>query len=290
VDFGVAFAPEFLREGSAVADFMNPTTTVIGSADERTFKTAIEVFGGHADHVTSTTISAAESVKFAANAWHALKVAFSNEIGRFCGSHGVDSQEVMRIFKLDTRLNISATYLTPGFAFGGSCLPKDVRTLTHRARTAGVTAPVLDAIMPSNRAHLDLALERIQAHGGRRVALLGLAFKSGTDDLRESPSLELAERLLGKGFEVKIHDEHVTLSRLIGVNRTYVLERLPHIAELLHDDLEAAIRDVDLIVVAQKNAAYGRVTELARDGQDVLDLTGAARPSAQDERYAGLMW
>jgi GDP-mannose 6-dehydrogenase len=288
--FGVAFAPEFLREGSAVADFTAPVSTVVGAADERSAATAVELLGGNSQHVTTTTVAAAESVKFAANAWHALKVAFSNEIGRFCKAVDVDSQEVMRIFKLDTRLNVSPTYLTPGFAFGGSCLPKDVRTLTHRARVAGVALPVLDAVLPSNRTHLDLAVRRVEASGARSVALLGLAFKAGTDDLRESPALELAERLLGKGYRLTVHDEHVRLSRLVGVNREHVLRRLPHIADLLHEDLAGAVRDAELVVVAQRNPAYSGVVAGLRPDQRVLDLTGAARPREAVPSYEGLVW
>lgn len=290
LDFGIAFAPEFLREGNAVADFTAPVSTVIGARDERSAKVAIDLLGANSGQVTSTSIAVAESVKFAANAWHGLKVAFSNEVGRFCATLDIDSQEVMRIFKQDTRLNISPTYLTPGFAFGGSCLPKDVRTLTYRARSQGAVLPVLDAVLASNRVHVDTALNRVEQYGARRVALLGLAFKAGTDDLRESPSLELAERLIGKGHEVRIHDEYVNLKRLIGVNRSYVLQRLPHIAELLQDDLAAVIRDAELVVVSQRNPAYSTVLEMIGPGQSVLDLTGVARPESPNGAYAGLLW
>ncbi len=168
--------------------------------------------------------------KLTDNSWHALKVAFSNEIGRFCSALGIDSSAVMNIFKSDTRLNISAAYLTPGYAFGGSCLPKDRRTLIYRARQLGVEIPVLEAVLPSNRSHVEAALRAVQGFGVKRIALLGLAFKAGTDDLRESAMLELAERLLGKGYEIIIHDEYVNLDRLVGANREYIETMHPHIA------------------------------------------------------------
>jgi len=288
--FGVAFSPEFLRESTAVADFLSPPKSVVGADDDRSFDTARSVYTSFASEVTRTSISVAEMVKFSDNAWHALKVAFANEIGRVADAHGVDSHAVMSIFKSDTRLNISSTYLTPGFAFGGSCLPKDLRTLTYRARSNGASVPVLESILPSNVAHLDLAIEKITAIGAKKVALLGLAFKNGTDDLRESPALELAERLLGKGYDVKIHDEHVNLSRLIGANREYVLRALPHVAQHLSDDYQAVIGDADIIVVTQNNPAYATAVADARADQTVLDLSGVARPGRDAPNYIGLTW
>src|SRR5579884_248247 len=222
VDFGVAFSPEFLREGSAVADYRNPAKTVIGASDGEALDAACELFAPYAPSILKTDLRSAEMVKLADNAWHALKITYANEVGRVCSSLGVDAQSVMEIFKRDTRLNISAAYLSPGFAFGGSCLSKDLRTVTYRARQSGVETPVLDAILRSNRSHVDYALERIQSLGVRKLALLGLAFKAGTDDLRESPSLELAERLIGKGYEIAIHDEYVNLQRLVGANKDHV--------------------------------------------------------------------
>ncbi|GAA3509872.1 nucleotide sugar dehydrogenase [Georgenia daeguensis] len=289
-DFGVAFSPEFLREGTAVADFLSPPKTVIGADDERSAKVAASLYRPFAGEVTRTSIAVAEMVKFSDNAWHALKVAFANEIGRVAEAHGVDSHAVMSIFKSDTRLNISSRYLTPGFAFGGSCLPKDLRTLTYRARRNGASVPVLESILPSNRAHLDLALGKIEAVGAKRVAILGLAFKAGTDDLRESPSLELAERLLGKGYDVRIHDEHVNLRKLIGANRAYVLSVLPHIAEHLDDDFGRVTGEADVIVVTQNNPAYSRVADESRAEQTVLDLCGVARPHNGATNYVGLTW
>jgi GDP-mannose 6-dehydrogenase len=289
-DFGVAFSPEFLREGSAVNDFLNPSKTVVGATDDQAFAAVSALYAPFNAAVTRVAVGTAEMIKFTDNAWHALKVAFANEVGRFCDAHDIDSHAVMTVFKTDTRLNISPTYLTPGFAFGGSCLPKDLRTLTYRARTAGVRLPVLDVVLGSNREHIDLALRKVNELGGRRIALLGLAFKSGTDDLRESPMLELVERLLGKGNAVVIHDEHISPSRLTGSNREYVMQKLPHIASLLVEDLSQALDDADIVIVAHSNAAFSDLMNRVRPDQMVLDLTGVARPSSPTANYVGLTW
>jgi GDP-mannose 6-dehydrogenase len=195
----------------------------------------------------------------------------------------------MQVFASDTRLNISPAYLTPGYAFGGSCLPKDLRTLVYRAHQLGVETPVLQAVLPSNRSQIDSALREIQSYGVRRVALLGVAFKPGTDDLRESAMLELAERLIGKGYDLAIHDEYVNLDRLVGANREYLETVHPHIAPLLSDNLEVVLKDADLIVVAQANPAYAGLGDLVTD-RPVLDLSGVARPAVPVARYRGLSW
>jgi GDP-mannose 6-dehydrogenase len=288
-DFGVAFSPEFLREGSAIQDYRNPAKTVVGASDARALDYAAAVFRPYVRDVTATKISVAEMAKLTDNSWHALKVAFTNEIGRFCSSLGIDSHAVMNIFKSDTRLNISTAYLTPGYAFGGSCLPKDLRTLVYRARQLGVEAPVLEAVLPSNRAQVDAALRAVQDFGVKRVALLGVAFKPGTDDLRESAMLELVERLLGKGYEIVIHDEYVNLDRLVGANREYIETMHPHIASLLSDNLEVALKDAELIIVAQANPAYASLCELVTD-RPVLDLSGIARTAVPAANYRGLAW
>jgi GDP-mannose 6-dehydrogenase len=288
--FGVGFSPEFLREGSAINDFRNPPKTVIGTNDEHSFATLEQLFSPFASSITRVPIPVAETVKLADNAWHALKVTFANEIGRFCDANGVDSHDVMTVFKSDTRLNISTAYLTPGFAFGGSCLPKDLRTVTYRARAMGVRMPVLDSVLGSNREHIAHALRKIEALPGRKVAMLGIAFKSGTDDLRESPMLELVERLLGKGYEVCVHDEHVNLAKLVGANREYVLNKLPHIASLLTDDLDAVVDGAEIIVIAHSGASLGRHAETLRADQHIVDLSGAGRASRGHPNYGGLTW
>lgn len=275
-DFGVAFSPEFLREGSAIRDYQHPARTVVGATDPRALDGAAAVFGSYAAEVTATSIPVAEMAKLADNSWHALKVAFANEIGRLCSAQDIDSHAVMDILKSDTRLNVSAAYLAPGYAFGGSCLPKDLRTLVYRARRLGVDIPVLESVLPSNRSHIEVALRTIEGFGVRRVALLGVAFKPGTDDLRESAMLELAERLLGKGYEIAIHDEYVNPDRLAGADREPVTAAHPHIAPLLSDNLEVVLKDAELIIVAQANPAYARIGELAGD-RLVLDLCGITR-------------
>jgi GDP-mannose 6-dehydrogenase len=288
--FGVAFSPEFLREGTAVCDYVYANRTVIGASDQRSFDCAAALLAPYATSILPASLPVAEMVKLTDNCWHALKVAFSNEMGRICTSLGLDSHAVMEIFKSDDRLNISAAYLTPGYAFGGSCLPKDLRTLVYRARQAGVATPVIDAILPSNREQVDEAVRAIASYRVRRVSILGLAFKAGTDDLRESAMLELAERLLGKGYGVTIHDDYVNLDRLIGANRSYIFDRHPHIAALLCDTLEVAVKDAELIVVGQANAAYSEICDLVPD-RPVLDLCGVAKGArGSTPNYRGLAW
>lgn len=289
-DFGVAFSPEFLREGQAVNDYQQPAKTVIGASDDRSMAQAVEVFRSYASEIIKTSIATAELVKLTDNAWHALKVVFANEIGRLCAAVGADSHEVMDIFKADTRLNISTAYLTPGFAFGGSCLPKDLRTVVYRARVNGVEVPVLESVLGSNRSHLDLVIRHIEGICPRRIALLGLAFKPGTDDLRESPAAELAARLIGKGFDVVVHDDLVHPDSLIGSNREHALSTFSQVAPAVVGDLRAAIQDADLVVVAQPNPLYARVLEEVHPGQTVLDLCGVARPAVPTPNYSGLLW
>ncbi len=288
-EFGVAFSPEFLREGTALDDYRHPAKAVVGATDKRALQDAVSIARRYAGQVSTVELSVAEMAKLTDNAWHALKVAFSNEIGRFCASLGIDSQAVMDILKSDERLNISTAYMTPGYAFGGSCLPKDLRTVVYRARQLGVQVPVLESVLPSNRAQVDVALKAIETFTARRVTLLGLAFKARTDDLRESPILELAEKLVGRGYDVTIHDEYINHERLTGANGDYAGRNYPHILSLLTDDLEIALKDADLIVVAQANPAYAGLTGMVTD-RPVLDLCGAARGLQPAPNYRGLAW
>jgi GDP-mannose 6-dehydrogenase len=264
--------------------------TVVGASDPRALAVATELYRPLGGRLLETSIPVAETVKLAGNAWHALKVAFANEVGRFCAAEGIDSRAVMELFRQDTRLNVSAAYLTPGYAFGGSCLPKDLRTLNYRARLHGVEIPVLESILRSNQAQVDLAVQKIEGYGVRRVAVLGLAFKHGTDDLRESPLLELVERLLGKGHEVTVHDESVSVPRLVGANREHLMRTIPHIAGLLREDLAEAVDGADVVVVGQGNPAYRDVVDRLAPGQRLLDLTGVARTAVPHARYEGLVW
>lgn len=270
--FGVAFHPEFLREGSAVVDFRRPPRTVIGTDDSRTSDAVASLYTKVDAPLVVTDLRTAELVKYADNAFHALKVAFSNEIGALSRQAGVNSHEAMRIFCLDNKLNLSPAYLRPGFAFGGSCLPKDLRALTYLAKSLDVQVPVLDATLLSNAAHKRRALDLVMEQGKRPIGVLGLSFKAGTDDLRESPTVELVEQLIGKGYDVKVYDPDVTLSRLTGANKAYIDRELPHIASLLLTDLEAFLERSNILVTTKKTDEYERALKRLRPGQTVVDL------------------
>lgn len=253
VDFGVCVNPEYLREGTSVQDFFDPPKTVVGTSDTRSAETVLNLYANLPGPRYRVPIKIAEMSKYVDNSFHALKVCFANEIGAICSSLGLDSHAVMDVFLSDAKLNLGPAYLRPGFAFGGSCLPKDVRALTHIARRNVVDIPLLGNVIPSNESHLQRALSLIIGNGRRRVGIFGLAFKTGTDDLRESPMVELAERLIGKGFDVKIFDSNVALSRLVGANRVYIKDRLPHIGELLVDDIRAVRDHGEVLVVGARS-------------------------------------
>jgi GDP-mannose 6-dehydrogenase len=271
-DFGVVYHPEFLREGSAIADYRRPPKTVIGATDDRSGDLLASLYTGLDAPVVRCDLRTAELVKYADNAFHALKVAFANEIGAICRVTGVNSHDLMDIFCLDTKLNLSPTYLKPGFAFGGACLPKDLRALAYLARTKDVEVPVLDATLVSNAAHKQRALAMVTAHGRKPVGVLGLSFKDGTDDLRESPAVELVEQLIGKGFEVSVYDPSVSLSRLMGSNKAYIDRELPHIASLLVPDLSALLERSEVIVATKRSSHYDDALSHLRPDQSVVDL------------------
>lgn len=278
VDFGVCVNPEFLREGTSVKDFFDPPKTVVGQSDDRAGGDVVALYDGLPGPRFRVPIAVAEMTKYVDNSFHALKVSFGNEIGAICAAVGVDSHEVIDIFLADTKLNISPAYLRPGFAFGGSCLPKDVRALTHVARVHDVDAPLLDHVIASNDAHLERALDKVVALGQRKIGVLGLTFKPGTDDLRESPLVELVERLIGKGFEVSIYDPILVLSRLVGANRTFIDTHLPHLAALLVDDPAAVVAYGDLLVVgSREESVLSALFEIAPD-VEVLDLVRLPDP------------
>ncbi len=270
-DFGVVANPEFLRESSAIKDFDNPPFTLIGQLDARAGDTVAALYEGIPAPVYRTDPDTACMVKYASNAYHALKIAFANEIGRVCEQAGIDAAEVMDIFSQDTKLNISARYLRPGFAFGGSCLPKDLRAILYYARHTDTSVPVLEAILPSNEQQVQMALDKIQRSGKKNVAIVGLSFKPGTDDLRESPMVHLAETLLGKGYNLRIYDRDVHLTRLIGKNKAYIEQVIPHIAALMDASLDDALASAEVVVTG-----HGMIEGLAerlRPGQIVLDVT-----------------
>lgn len=291
----VAINPEFLREGTAVYDYDNPPKTVVGADDPAAAEAVLALYETLPGPKIATRPEVAELVKYADNSWHAVKVAFGNEIGNIAKAVGVDGWEVMDIFCQDLKLNISPAYLRPGFAFGGSCLPKDVRALAYKARDLDLDVPLLNALIPTNLRQIDRALERIAATlaetGRRRVAFLGISFKAGTDDLRESPQVALVERLIGKGFPLAVYDRNVHLARLVGANRSYIEEVIPHIADILSDDLAATIAQGDLVVIGNQAPEFKEVPALMRPDQRLLDLMRV--PGLQEalgERYDGINW
>jgi GDP-mannose 6-dehydrogenase len=291
VEFGVAVNPEFLREGSSVRDFFDPPKTVIGELDPTSADQVAAMYEGIPGEVFRVPIEVAEMAKYADNSFHGLKIAFANELGAICRALGVDSHRMMDVFLADRKLNISEAYLRPGFAFGGSCLPKDLRGLVYAARRADVAAPLLSHVLPSNEEHLRRAVNLVTASGRRKIGLLGLSFKPGTDDLRESPLVELAERLLGKGYDLRIYDANVSLSRLIGANREYIESRLPHLSELLSNDADEVVAHADVCVVGSKDPVV--LAALPAPGDkiivDLVRIPDAATRRAT-EGYHGLGW
>ncbi len=291
VDFDVCFQPEFLREGSSIRDYDNPPFTVIGTDSERAAGLLQDLFGHLPCEFIRTEVGTAEMLKYACNAFHALKVTFANEIGRIAQSYDVDSHEAMALVCQDTRLNISPAYLRPGFAFGGSCLPKDVRALVHLAQEQDLTVPMLGSLLPSNRAHIDHVADIVKASGTRRIGFVGLSFKSGTDDLRESPLVTMAEHLIGKGYELSIYDPEVHLSRLIGANRAYIEQTIPHIASLIDQSLESVLDKSDVIVVGLSDAEVAATLREALKPEHVLvDLVGLADRDELKGEYHGACW
>ncbi len=294
LDFGYCVNPEFLREGSAINDFDNPPFTVIGELDGRSGEQAAALYAGINAPFFHVSLGVGEMVKYASNAFHALKVTFANEIGNLCQAYGVDSHLVMDIFTKDTKLNLSPAYLRPGFAFGGSCLPKDLRAMLYAARQADIKSPVLESILPSNQLQADKAVEMLVRTGKRRVGMLGLSFKPNTDDLRESPALELAERLLGKGFELFIYDREVSLAGLHGSNRAYMEQAIPHIHSLLQASLEETIAQAEAIVVTKPSSPgeYQELMTLLRPDQILIDLVhlNGQGPLPFTGSYHGIAW
>jgi len=290
VDFGLCHNPEFLREGSAVHDFDHPPKVVIGQIDARGGDLVAGLYERLDAPMVRTSVETAEMVKYVDNVWHALKICFANEIGNLCKATGLDSHEVMDIFCRDTKLNLSACYLKPGFAFGGSCLPKDVRALTYKARTLDLELPVLNSILASNERQIGEAFRMITGFGHRKIGILGLSFKPGTDDLRESPMVELVERLLGKGYDVLIFDENVRLANLTGANRDYILNRIPHIAPLLAEDPRRVLDHGRVIVVGNKTPAFQGIVGQLQEGQTIVDLARIVDRRSDASTYEGICW
>jgi GDP-mannose 6-dehydrogenase len=287
----LVFNPEFLREGSSVKDFHSPPQTVIGSIDSSGFQIMEELYARLPGLVVNTTCTVAESVKYLCNVFHALKIVFANEAGSVLKACGLDGREVMRIFCQDTQLNISTAYLRPGFAFGGSCLPKEVKGFLTLARQMDVPIPALAGLLDSNVAHIERAYDMIARDGRRKVALFGLAFKPGTDDMRDSPLVALAERLLGKGFELSIYDNFVKISRLLGKNKEFIDREIPHLDRLLCDDPEVALAGAEIVVVGHADPAARKAIVGKAPGLRIVDLSGYADlQGAPAAEYEGICW
>jgi GDP-mannose 6-dehydrogenase len=282
--------PEFLREGSAVQDFLEPSKVVIGALDEdaRAAVTAVAARPGAA--LVQTDMELAEMAKYTDNAWHALKVAFANEIGSLAKAQGLDGQRVLEALCADRKLNLSPAYLRPGFAFGGSCLPKDVRALRYQGRSLDLDLPVLNAILPSNQQQLDRAFQLVTDAGARQVGVLGLAFKAGTDDLRESPMVEVVERLIGKGYDVRIFDGNVNLAKLVGANRSYILEQIPHIADLLVTSIDQVVEHARTLVIGNDDDAFREVAAKPPAGRRIVDLVRIVDRRSDGNGYGGICW
>lgn len=279
-DFGVAMNPEFLREGTALADYARPALVVIGQLDQRSGDVVQRLYEQSDAPAFRTPIRTAEMIKYACNAFHAMKVAFANEIDTFCATHGIDGRELMDIFCQDRRLNISAAYLRPGFAFGGSCLPKDLRALVCRARETDLPAPLLAAVTVSNQEQITRAIRRVEETGSKRIGVLGLAFKAGTDDVRESPVVALVERLIGRGYRVSLYDDLVAPDRLTGANRTFLEREIPHITALMRPSIDAVVAEADVLVVANRAEMFRDLPRQMRADQTLIDLAGAVDTAA----------
>lgn len=291
-DFTVCYNPEFMREGNAVGDFLNPPYTILGASDVRHLAPLRELYKSTPGTLYETTIPVAEMVKYFSNCYHALKVGFANEMGTMCKHLGVDAHAVTKIFTSDTKLNISSAYLFPGFAFGGSCLPKDLRAITYKAKELDLKLPLLESLMPSNAEHVDRAVEMVMSTGKKKIAQLGLSFKAGTDDLRESPQVQLIKRLMGEGLEVQVWDEDVSLGRLAGANREYIEQVIPHIGSVLSADLESVLSTAEVVILGNKSASKDRLAKYLRPEQIVIDLIHldkTRRPEGA-RTYDGICW
>jgi GDP-mannose 6-dehydrogenase len=287
----VSVNPEFLREGTAIKDFCKPPLTLVGHNHAADASGTIALYRSIDAPLISTTIRVAEMMKYTSNTWHALKVVFANEIGNLCKKLGVDSHEVMDIFCRDEKLNLSSYYLKPGFAFGGSCLPKDVRALQYRAKEVDVELPLISQILPSNRQQIQNAIEQVLETGKRSVGLLGFSFKAGTDDLRESPMVILGEALLGKGYELCIYDRNVSMARLMGSNKEYIERQIPHLSSHLCDSIDHVIAQSDVIVIGNGAPEFSEAMARCRADQTIIDLVRIPIDfTTLQAQYHGICW
>jgi len=288
-DFGVCNNPEFLREGTAVYDYDNPPKTVIGETDERSGSVLASIYEHLNAPMIRTDLETAEMVKYTDNTWHALKVAFANEIGNISKALNIDGHKVMDIFCQDTKLNLSPYYMKPGFAFGGSCLPKDVRALAYKGRALDLKLPVIDSIIPSNEQQIEKGIRMVTEKPGKRVAVLGFSFKAGTDDLRESPIVTLIEHLIGKGYDLRLYDKNVQLAALTGANKDYIENAIPHISTLMKPTIEDAVEGAETIVIGNRSEEFKGIAEKLEDGQVLVDLVRIS-PNRSSGSYDGICW
>lgn len=290
VNFGVCHNPEFLREGSAVKDFYSPPKTVIGQLDRDSGDTLTKLYEHLDAPLIRTDLETAEMVKYIDNSWHALKIGFANEIGNICKSFAIDAHEVMKIFCRDEKLNISSAYLMPGFAFGGSCLPKDLRALTYQAKIHDLELPIISSILPSNELQVARGVQLITDKGHKRIGVLGFSFKAGTDDLRESPMIEVIERLIGKGYDLRIYDKNVNIASLVGANRDFILNRIPHISRLMVGDIGAVLDHAQTVVIGNKDPDFQSVPRRLNDDQVLVDFVRITDRRSGNGNYDGICW
>ena len=289
-DFGLCINPEFLREGTAVFDYYHPPKTVIGEVVKGSGDALAKVYSHLPGPQIRTDYETAEMVKYADNTWHALKVAFANEIGNICKGLNIDSHKLMDIFCQDTKLNLSPYYLKPGFAFGGSCLPKDVRALSYKAKLLDVKVPIIDSIIPSNDEQIERGIKAVMDKGSKKIGILGFSFKAGTDDLRESPMVELVERLIGKGYDLRVYDSNVRIAAIHGANKDYILNHIPHISKLMVDSIDDVLAHAKTIVIGNGSPEFREVPRLLGEGQSIVDLVRISETRSVEGVYDGICW
>ncbi len=289
-EFGLCINPEFLREGTAVHDYFHPPKTVIGEVSRASGDVLASLYARMPGPMIRTDIETAEMVKYADNCWHAVKVGFANEIGSLCKALSVDAHRVMEIFCQDQKLNLSPYYLKPGFAFGGSCLPKDLRALLYKAKTLDVALPILSSVLPSNQLQIERGLQAVVDKGQREIGILGISFKAGTDDLRESPMVELTERLIGKGYDVKVYDRNVSLAALHGANREYILNKIPHLSRLMVPTVDEVLDHAKTVVIGNGAPEFADVPRRMRGGQTIIDFVRVSASRSIAGVYEGLCW
>ena len=277
-DFGICNNPEFLREGSAVKDFRSPPKTVIGELEQASGDLLASLYENLDAPLIRTDLETAEMIKYVDNSWHALKIGFANEIGNLCDSFGIDAEAVMNIFCQDKKLNISPAYLKPGFAFGGSCLPKDLRALSYQAKMNDLQLPILNSVLPSNEMQISRGVRLVMENGNSRIGVLGFSFKAGTDDLRESPVIEVIERLIGKGYDLRIYDRNVNIAALVGANRDFILNRIPHISQLMVSSADDVLAHAQTVVIGNHDPEFSQIHAKLREDQRLVDFVRISRP------------